>query len=107
MSHERNRVCKEHKEFSKDCSICQLEATRNQMALTFWYISKCAEGPYLSGPRMYVSEPPPPKIATNEEAMKLRLDHIVEVASDMMEQYGTVGLKRFADFWDKNSHPRP
>ena len=108
MNHE-SRVCKEHKEFSKDCAVCQLEAARKKMAFTFWYISKCAEGPYLGGPMMYGQHGSPetillvPQIVTNEEGMKLRLDHILEVASTMMEQYGTVGLNRFADFWDKNS----
>jgi len=46
---------------------------------------------------MYGSEAPPSQIATNEEAMKIRLDHILEVASTMVGQYGPSGYKTL---WD-------
>lgn len=92
MSFKTNRVCKEHKEFSRDCAVCKLEAAQNEMVLTFWYITKCSEGPYLGGPMMCGSqgspETIPPQIATNEEAMKVRLDHIMEVATTMLERFG-------------------
>jgi hypothetical protein len=45
MSHEPNRVCNEHKDFSKDCAVCKLEAARNDLARTFWYVKKFCEGP--------------------------------------------------------------
>jgi hypothetical protein len=46
---------------------------------------------------MYASEMPPPQIATNEQAMKVWLDHILEVASTMVDQYGGSGFKTL---WD-------
>ena len=96
---EPSRICKEHKDFSKDCAVCKLERGRNEMALTFWYVSKCCEGPCLEGPM--ADGPLPPQIATNDDAMKLRLDHILEIASTMVDRYSTAGLKRFVDMWDK------
>jgi hypothetical protein len=69
------------------------------MVLTFWYVAMCSKGPYLGGPM--ADGPLPPQITTNEEAMKVRLDHIMEVASTMTERYSTAGLKRFTDLWDK------
>src|SRR6266403_107861 len=87
VSLESNRVCKEHwGSFSKDCTVCKLEAARNEMVLTFRYVSKCCEGPYLGG-RM-ANGPLPPQIATNKDAMKVRLDHILEVADTMVDRYG-------------------
>jgi hypothetical protein len=36
VSLESNRVCEEHRgSFSKDCTVCKLEAARNEMVLTF------------------------------------------------------------------------
>jgi hypothetical protein len=58
MSHELIRVCKEHKDFSKDCAVCKLEAARNELVRTFWYVSKCCEPPYLGGSTMPVQKRP-------------------------------------------------
>jgi hypothetical protein len=90
MRHKPNRVCKEHRDFfSKDCAVCQLEAARNDLARTFWYVKKFCEGPQPGGSTMHVHlETPPPEITTNEERMKVRLEHILEVATTMVGRYG-------------------
>lgn len=95
------KVCKDHQVFSEGCAVCQLLRDRQALVSSFWYVSLCCEGPFLGGPMMYGSEPPPPKIATNEEGMKIRLDHILEVASTMVDNYGGSGFKRL---WDSAKH---
>jgi len=85
MDHELVRVCKEHKGFSKDCAVCKLEAAKDELVLTFWYVTKCCEGPYLGRPMM--DGPFPPEINTEEKAMKVMLDHILEVSNTMVERY--------------------
>jgi len=95
VSLESNRVCKEHRRsFSKDCAVCKLEAARNEMVGTFWYVSKCCEGPYSRIIFETYEEgvkrrqgPPLPEI-TQEEAMKQTLDLVVEIADTMVDRYG-------------------
>jgi hypothetical protein len=82
---EQIRVCNEHQNFSKDCAVCKLEAARNEMVKTFWYVTKCCEQPYLGRPMM--DGPFPPEINTEEKAMKMMMDHILEVASTMVDRY--------------------
>jgi hypothetical protein len=77
----------------------ELEAARNEMVKTFWYVTKCCEGPYLGRPMM--DGPFPSEINTKDKAMKMMLDHILEVASTMVDRYSTDGFKRFVDMWDQ------
>jgi len=79
----------------------ELEAARNDMRLTFWYVTKCCEHPYLGRPM--ADGPFPPEINTEEKAMKMMLDHIKEVASTMTERYSTPEFKRFMDLWNATS----
>jgi hypothetical protein len=88
MSHER--VCKEHTDsFSKDCPICKLEAARNELVQTFWYVAACCAGPHLGRPVATQLEPLKTILATNEAAMAMKetLDHLLEVASTMVDRY--------------------
>jgi hypothetical protein len=82
MWHKPIRVCKDHRDsFSTDCAICKLERARNEMVTTFWYLTKCCDGQIME------DGAPLPQF-TNEEAMKVRLDHILMVASTMVDRYG-------------------
>jgi hypothetical protein len=45
--------------------------------------------------------PFPPEINTEEKAMKAMLNHILEVASTMVERYSTDGFESFVDMWDE------
>jgi len=76
-----------------------LEAARNDMVKTFWYVTECCKGPYLGRPMM--DGPFPPEINTEEQAMKAMLDHIKEVAFTMTERYSPAEWKRFTDLLDK------
>lgn len=99
MSDER--VCKEHSDsFSKDCPVCKLEAARNELAQTFWYVAMlCSKGPYLGRPMM--DGPLPPHINTEEKAMKVMLDHILEVASTMVDRYAKpTENPMFSETWE-------
>jgi hypothetical protein len=77
----------------------ELEAARSEMVKTFWYLTKCCEGPYSGRPMM--DGPFPPEINTEEKAMKVMLDHILEVANAMVDRYSTPEWKRFMDLWDQ------
>jgi len=77
----------------------ELDAAREEMVQTFWYVSKCCEQPYLGRPMM--DGPFPPEINTEEKAMKMMLDHIMEVATTMTERYSTPEWKRFMDLWNQ------
>jgi hypothetical protein len=87
---EQIGVCEKHKvDAGQECTICKLQAARNDLRATFWYLKKFCEGPKAGGSMMHGSETPPPKIIlTNEEAMKAKLDHILEVATTMVGRHG-------------------
>ena len=90
MCHNPIRVCKEHPAFSAGCAICKLEAARNEMVMTFWYVSACCAGPHLGRPVATELQPLKTILATNEEAraMKHVLDLVVEIADTMVDRYG-------------------
>lgn len=105
MSLEPIRVCKEHQVFSKGCTVCQLLHDRQNLVNTFWCVSKCCEGPYLGRPVATQLQPLKTILTTNEEAkaMKARLDHILEVASTMVDQYEVSGFKTLWDSLERQS----
>jgi hypothetical protein len=64
------RVCRQHVDsFSKDYTVCRLEAARNELLRTFWYVDG-----YL-------------KNLHNKDTKEKRLDHITEIAATMVERY--------------------
>jgi hypothetical protein len=67
-----------------------LEAARNELVRTFWYVGACCEHPYSGRPVATQLQPLKTILTTNEEAnvMKQVLDHVVEVADTMVDRYG-------------------